>query len=511
MDDLFRQLVTTLRGMWQQRWIGLGIAWLVGIVGAVVAWSVPNRFEASARVYVDTQSVLKPLMTGLTVQPNVDQQIAILSRTLISRPNVEKLIGMADLNIQIKSPEQKDKLVEDLMGRLEMRGAGRDNLYSITFRDTQPERAKRIVQSLVTIFVESSLGDKRKDTDTARRFVEDQIAAYETKLSEAESRLKEFKLKHLSFAGDDRSTSAKLAERETALRQARLELREAENGRDAIKRQLAGEDPILLDAPDQGGVAEIDGRLDTLRKNLDTQLQRFTEQHPDVLATRRLIAQLEQQRQTELEARRKAGISGSSAKSNPVLMQLRLSLAEAEASVASLQTRVGEYQARYEELRASMVKQPEIEAEYVQLNRDYEVHKKNYEALVAKRESVALSGQMAASTGVAEFRLIDPPAVSPKPVAPNRSALLAGALAAALLAGVGSTLLVSQARPTFLDEHTVRHVTRLPVLGTVSLLPSPARTAAARRKLAAFAAGLLALLGAYAAASAFVAANIRPV
>ena len=69
---------------------------------------MPDLYEASARIYVDTQSVLKPLMQGLAVQPNVDQQVMILSRTLISRPNVEKLVRMADLDLDAKTKADQD-------------------------------------------------------------------------------------------------------------------------------------------------------------------------------------------------------------------------------------------------------------------------------------------------------------------------------------------------------------------------------------------------------------------
>ena len=177
MEDILRQLVTYLRGMWLYRWWGLLAAWLVGAVAAGAIYVMPDRFESSARIYVDTQSVLKPLMSGLAVQPNVDQQITILSRTLISRPNIEKLIRMADLDLAITGKNDREELIVELGKKLQIRGTGRDNLFTLSYEDTAPERAKRVVQSLVSIFVESGLGDKRKDTDTARRFIEEQIGA----------------------------------------------------------------------------------------------------------------------------------------------------------------------------------------------------------------------------------------------------------------------------------------------------------------------------------------------
>src|SRR5581483_9029756 len=136
-------------------------------------------------------------MSGLTVQPNVDQQVAILSRTLLSRPNVEKLVRSADLDLGVKTRDDQDQLVDSLMRTIQISRAGGDNLYTISYRDTQPDKAKRVVQSLVQTFVESSLGGKRKDTDAAKKFIDEQIDVYQKKLEEAENRLKEFKLRHM--------------------------------------------------------------------------------------------------------------------------------------------------------------------------------------------------------------------------------------------------------------------------------------------------------------------------
>src|SRR2546430_6624196 len=85
-----------LRGMWQRRWVGLMVAWLVGLAGAAFIFLTPDRYEATARVYVDTQSVLKPLLAGLAVQPNVEQEAAILPRTPLRRPNQQKPVPKTD-------------------------------------------------------------------------------------------------------------------------------------------------------------------------------------------------------------------------------------------------------------------------------------------------------------------------------------------------------------------------------------------------------------------------------
>ena len=97
MHEVVRQLLSYLRGMWQYRWYGVGVSWLVCIIGWVVVVLLPNQYEANARVYVDTQSVLKPLLAGLAVQPNVDQQITAVE-TVLQSLNLDTIPRVMVLN-----------------------------------------------------------------------------------------------------------------------------------------------------------------------------------------------------------------------------------------------------------------------------------------------------------------------------------------------------------------------------------------------------------------------------
>ncbi|MDT8997952.1 Wzz/FepE/Etk N-terminal domain-containing protein [Paucibacter sp. APW11] len=485
MDLLIAQLLLILRRMWKYRWPGLLVAWIAGLVGAIITFTVPNRYEASARIYVDTQSILKPLMSGLAVQPNVEQQVVMLSRTLISRPNVEKLVRMADLDLKNQTKAQQEALIETLTKELSIKSTARDNLYTLAYRDSEPETAKRVVQSLVSIFVESSLGASRKDTATATTFINEQIKNYEAKLEEAESRLKEFRLRNIQMtASEGKDSASRLSELSAQLDRARLELREAENARDAAKSQMEAEktrlgsgtvQSLLQESAQSSATPEIDARIDAQKRNLDALLQRYTEQHPDIISARKLIKDLEEQKRKEAAELQKAALNAPAGRGGPTsLLQQEMSrmLAMQEVQVAQLKARVREYEGRYSAALTSMKTAPQLEAEAAQLNRDYAIHKKNYEDLVARRESASISGELDVASGVADFRLIDPPRVAPQPVAPNRLMLLAAAMAAAIGAGVFASFAASQLRPVFFDTNELRNKTELPVLGVVSRMVS---------------------------------------
>jgi polysaccharide chain length determinant protein (PEP-CTERM system associated) len=453
-------------------------------------------------------------MSGLTVQGNVEQEVAILSRTLISRPNLQKLVRMTDMDLNVRTGEQRERLIDDLMKTLAIKSLGRDNLYTITYTDPKPEQAGRVVQSLLSIFVESGL--TAKDTGQARRFIEEQIKSYEQRLTEAENRVKEFKLKNMDLnvptGGDFFSSLATLTEN---LRQARQQLEEANRSRDALKQQMADEEsqpPSLLPEADNlpsVSTPELDARISTLNKNLDEMLLRYTENHPDVVNTRRIVKEVESQRTEErerltqeLEKRRKS--AGAQGGGNPVYPQLKMAFAQAEAQVAGLRARVADLEKREAQLRERARGVPEREAQFTQLNRDYAIQKQNYDNLVARREAALISGELESATGVADFRVIDPPRVSATPVAPNRQMLVPLVLLAALCAGIGASYLFSLMHPTVHDNRSLKSVGGRPVLGAVSMLLNPETLARRRRAALLFFGGVGGLAATYSAVIAAV-------
>lgn len=498
MHELYEQIISHGRAIWRKRWYAISIAWAFAIIGWIVVYMLPNRYEATARVYVDTQSVLKPLLSGLTVQPNVDQQVTMMTRTLLSRPNLEKVVRTADLDLSVNDPKARDRLIDDLAREVKLDG-GRDNLYTISYQNKDPQVAKRVVQSLLTIFVEGSLGNKRKDTDAAMRFIDQQLQAYAQKLNVAEDALKAFKRAHLGSVGNSgNSYFERLTAASNDLSQARLALSEVENRRDALKRQLAGEEPVMIsDADTAGSDPEIDARIQALERNLDVLRLQYTEQHPDITSTKRIIAQLKEQKKQDAKTKDKT--PGKSAGQSAVYQQLSVAQAEADADAASLSARVAEYQRRYDALRASADAQPQVDVDYEQLVRDVDINKRNYEALLARRQTALITGEMDAKTDVVDFRVVDPPRVPATPAAPNRPLLVSLVFLAGLMLGIAVAFILSQIRRTVDDRKSLREMTGLPVLGNVSMVWTDAQKERNRRGIIGYMASFLGLVGAYSA------------
>lgn len=477
MNEIYAVITLYAKTMWRYRWLSLVIAWVVTIAGWGVVLTLPNIYQSQARIYVDTGSLLAPLLKGIAVESNLDQEVLVMQRTLLSRPNMEQVMRMNDLDLTADSPKAVEALIEKLAGAIEIE-AQTKNLFNITYSNPNPRLAQSVVQSILTIFVENNLGQSRTDMEAARGFIEKQIADYEAQLQAAEQRRAEFMAKNSQFLGSG-SFAAKLERNNNDLLEARMALQDAEIRRDELRRQLASiperinsSDAIQVLANQQSGNT-IDSRIAQAEQNLDSMKLQYTDKHPDVLSLTRLIESLKAQRDKQGPRAASSGIS------NPLYENVKIMLVEAETNAASLQRRVREAERMVERNREMTQTAPRIEAELSDLDRDYNVLKGNYEQLLARREAARISQAQEASTSTVQYRVIDPPQLPASAASPNRPLLYLVCLLLGLGAGTGTAFILTSLNDSFVSSSQLSGALKLPVLGKVSLI----RTATEELKL----------------------------
>src|SRR5258708_4313042 len=197
MNEIYRQILGYASSLWRKRWYIALIGWAVCIPGWIAVMQLPDRYESQARIYIDTDSLLSPLLRGISVESNVGQQVDFMQRTLLSRPNIEKLTRMAALDLRARTEGERDALFKDVAKRIQIvQNQGR-NLFAASYAAPSPETAQRVVQSLLSIFTEINVGASRTDIEKAQQFLDVQVAQYEKQLHDAEERLAEYKKSHL--------------------------------------------------------------------------------------------------------------------------------------------------------------------------------------------------------------------------------------------------------------------------------------------------------------------------
>ncbi len=438
---------------------------------------MPDNFQASARIHVDTGNVIKPLMRGLTIPNDMQRQVSIMSRTLINRPNVERVVNMVESDIKPKKGENHKLTVSALMKNIKLKTTGTDNLFTITYNNSDKYLAKSVVESLLTIFMGMS-SDNGKNRASAISFLDEQIEDYEKKLIKQEDELKSFKQKNIGLmpqqGGDYYAQIGKATEN---LNKTKLELREAERARDSIRQQITGDEPVLFEVGEGSNTVdpstivnvELDGRINVLRRKLDALSLSYTDKHPDIVATKRLITQLQGRKIEEAKLMKSRGFDVGRNYS-PMLQQLNLALTESQAKVAAMRARVEEFTRRYNNLKSLSNSVPEVEASLAHLTRDYQVNKANYQELLKRRESAKISGKLGLASKLISFKIIDPPAVPKIPVGPDRAKSYSIAFFIALAAGIGIAFILTQFRPSFHSQGKLREITGMPVLGAIPMI-----------------------------------------
>lgn len=490
MEKIVHELLQHTRATWRRRWWILPIAWLVCLAGWAYVHSLPDVYQSDSRVFVNTQSVLDPLLSGMTVRPDTEQRLRMVTSTLLSRENLEQIARESELDV-LTGTSSLDAQVSMLRSGIDLSGGQRDNIYSVSFRHNDPEVAHRVVRETVDLFMERGMGDSRLDLTTSQQFIERQLESYEEQLQEKEQEIEQFRRENARFLSGDGNFYSRLERAREQLRQAQLQEREAQSRLETL-RQTAQERSAHAGSGYQN--PELDRRINELQENIDNLRQRFTDEHPDVVAAQRTLTDLEERREREAEEHARDPQTFASLDSND---PLQAAIAETESELASLRTRIEDFEERVDTLEGDVDRAPAVESELTSLTRNYDVLRESFRQLQDRREQAVMSGEVEMQTDSVDFRVLEPPQRPTSPASPDRPMLATAVLILGLGAGTGFAFLLSQMRRTVGDSRQLAEITGRPVLGSVSRVRTPMHKRRRFSELVFFVLGLGTLLAVF--------------
>lgn len=472
-----------LRGMWRFKWPALIVAWCVAIVLWGAVFMIPNKYEARAKVFVDAGTTLSRATKGISLNDNAKDQLERMTAALLGTPQLRRVATETGLMTGAITPQEQQGVIDALRENITITASSKQNgaaptLFAISYTDPNRTRSVQVVNHLLNDFVEGSLTDKTEGSRQAEQFLSQQIADYGHRLSQTEQQLAAFKKRNLGLLPNEQGDYfSRLQAAQSALRTLQENLYVAQRQRDALAQELKSGQQFTASAHtaplSASGAAALDTeqQIAQVRQRLDQMLLKYTSKYPDVIALKQTLKQLRARQQRELSDAKKGDLGAASAlglTANPVYQKVEEQYNAQQVQVASVQQQIVDRRAEIASLRQAMGKAPEVQAEYAQLTRNYEVTKKQYDALLARLDSTRL-GQEAATTGLVKFQVIDPPSAGFRPVSPKRPLLIIGALIAALAAGAGLAYLLHLVRPVFVSARQLGAATGLTVLGSVSL------------------------------------------
>ena len=475
MQDIIQEVIDYLKGIWIKRRYIIISTWLICPIGWYMVASMPNVYKSQARVFVDTQSLLRPLLRGLTISTNPENKIALMVKTLLSRANVERISRMTDLDVQANNDQEYEIILANLKKSIKISSGGRQNIYTLSTTNQNAQLAKNIVQAALTVFIENTLGDTRNDSDKAQKFLDTQIKEYEIRLTAAEAKVTEYTQRYSDILPQSGSFYGQLSNRKKQLKTINLEILENKTRLKSAKTQLASIDQSSTEPSNkiqtQSSIkTTYDQRIENLERQLDNLKLKYTDKHPDVIQINKTIKQMNELRTEEINKYLESikVVDGNYTSQNPVIQEVQIQINQLENLIASLNVRAANYKRNVADLESKIHMLPEIQAEKTALNRDYGIIKGKYQGLLARKETVLLSKQEDETTEKIEFKVIDPPRVPNKPSGPARLVFFSMITIVGIGVGIGFSLVMSQLNPIVISNSQLSRATGIPVFGNVS-------------------------------------------
>lgn len=477
LEETIQMALDFIRGIWIKKRYVMICSWLICPIGFFYVLTLPDVYKSDAQVYVDTRSVLQPLLDGMVVGSNPEQEIEMMTRTLLSRSNIEIIARETDLDITVNGNENYNKLITKLTEEIDLKGTGRDNIYTISYANESPEMARAVVQETLDLFVQGSLGSSRQGTDTTTRFLDEQIAEYENELVESEQRLANFQRKYNDILPAQGSFYANLQSLKQLIEVTKLSIKETQQQINAMKgqfrqvQQAADGFDVRSNSGEQVLTTRYDDRILSLEGRLDELRLRFTDKHPSVIESKNLLEALKDARQQDIND----FLAQDTSSDSPSMLtesdrELRLEIARLEGILASLEVREKDTQERIMALQSTIDLVPQIESEETGLNRDYGIKKQKYEELLSRRESNNLAKSAEDQANDMQFRIIRPPLIADEPSGPKRILFYSAVLFIGFGLGGGIAFLMSMLKPVLVRGQQISDLTGFPIWGAVTHL-----------------------------------------
>ncbi len=487
MTSIFDEARLALHQVWTRRWLALGVAWGVCVLGWLVVSWIPSRYESRARVFVQMQTILPTAMAG---DSNPQRDIDHIRQTLVSAVNLEKVVRGTDLANTVASDRDVADRVAGLALNIKVTPQ-QDNLFEIVTTQPTPKLARTVTQKLIDIFVEQNLAGDRTQTASSLKFLDAQLATRQKQLSDAEAKRADFQNRYLGALPGTGSVADRIGASRAQMAQVDGDLGAANSALAAVQGQMASTPREIAGTGPTGGMGPARARLSAIQGQLaDARARGYTDNHPDVIALNGQLA-------AATAAARGEPAGGAGGQPNPLYLSLQSMIADKQAAAAALRIRKAQLQGDLEQLNAKLALDPEVAAEQGRIERDYQVLKDQYDQILTQREQISLRGQAQTQTDQVKFSVIDPPTLPRTPAAPNRLLLLTGVLIAGLAAGVGAAFALGQLRQTFATAPKLERASGMTVLGQIGEMVTRAQVEARMKRMKMFAGGLGALAGAY--------------
>lgn len=483
-DDILR----ILRKRW---WLAVIPAALGLVGGALYSLTQPNRYKAQTIIMVTPQQIPESYVRSFGGQ-KIEDRLASLQQQIMSRTRLERVI--TDLNLY---PEQRrlmpmEDVVELMRRDIEARPT-RGDVFVLSYNSNSARSAKEVAERLASMFIDENLRSRMSTADSTSQFLQAQLEDTKKKLEDIEKQRAEFRLKYMGQLPEEVPSNLAVINSTQNRAQSLTDANAADMIRKAsIERQIAeltipavGANGGTLDysAGSLATSSPTAGQLTQAQEALAQLRLRLREDHPDVKRMQRTVEELQLKLDREAAAR-PISPTAPRGETRPDPRQLKVNelrqeLTQVTAAIRQRETELGRLNATLGQFQSRVMSSPQLENQRIQIERDYDTYRRQYDELRSKANSAEMSAGVEQRQIGEQFRILDAARVPERPYSPQRERAIAMGFFGGLALGLAIIALLEFRDASFHTPDDVVSVLALPVVAAIPII----RTTTERRQL----------------------------
>ena len=497
------------------------------VISSIVYYYLPKAYKATTLIMVSRQKVPDRFVPS-TIEASLAERISSISLEILSRSRLENIIKEFNLFTDIQGKASMDEIIERMRKIIDITPEGRGRpgeliAFSISFEGAEPKKVMMVTNKLASLFIEENLKVRESLSEGTSEFIRRELQAAEENLKKKEQEIRNYNEKFMGKLPsqvdsnmrvldrlDDRlnSVAGNIMDKERRSSSLQIQIEQLKRPKPALiqvesswDKQLDKEIKEIEEAMQQPEKAPDDpliNQYNTLKKDLTNAQINYTTRHPDVIALKSKIAQLEpkvyermrglekqqqekikldktqRERLQELKARRdkiiganKGKVVGLDPETEKVLSRLTDQYDELQWEMKKLRTEEKELRNKMAVYQRKVEEVPKREEELLSLTRDYDLLKGKYQSLLSKQMEAKMAENLEQKQQGEQFKILDPARLPGKPIRPKVEQILLAGIAIGLFAGIGLTWFRESLDQSFHSEADLEAHLGLPILAVI--------------------------------------------
>jgi polysaccharide chain length determinant protein (PEP-CTERM system associated) len=437
---------------------------------------LPKAYKSTTTILVQAAKVPETFIRS-TLTDSITERLNTISQEILSRSRLEKIINEFNLHEDLLKKNHMEEIIEKMRKKVEVK-VQRQNSFSVSFEGEDPRTVMMVTNKLAALFIEENLRIREVRVGGTADFIEKELQSMEDRLKKKEYELRIYKERNLGQLPQQLDANLRILDQlQQRLKTTSENLRATEDRIISLQDQIEemrelqqhqNELSSPLPSSQRSGTPRVDvstiqrtpedpmiTQLNALKRDLENTRSKYTENHPDVIDLKRKIAKLEprvmellRKEEENIRQRNEAIVESNLDRPMPTrssvdptverrITQYREQLKENQIvakrlneEVKSLGEQILHYQRRVEDT-------PKREQEMLQLTRDYDLLKLNYQSLLDKKLQAQMAESLERKQQGEQFIILDPARIPEKPISPDRNKVLLVGSIIGLVAGLG--------------------------------------------------------------------------